>query len=80
MAHPKLKHCVCCEGGEVTFGCFHDHCTGPVRRQDTKEFLLKRDLEQCFTRFNENPLDASNRARMSYIEKQLEELRREDGR
>lgn len=76
----RLEQVVCCEGGEVTSGCFHDHCTGPVKRQDTEEFLLQRALEQCFTRFNENPLDASNRARMAYIKNQLEELRREDGR
>ena len=45
-----------------------------------KEYILKKELEECNARFNENPLDASNRARMSYIKKQLEDLRRKDGR
>ena len=21
---------VCCEGGEMSAGCYHDHCTGPI--------------------------------------------------
>lgn len=45
-----------------------------------KEYILKKELEECNARFNENPLDASNRARIVYIKKQLEELRKEDGR
>ena len=28
---------VCCEGGPVTAGCYHDHCTGPERsKKETK--------------------------------------------
>jgi len=23
---------VCCAGGSVGIGCFHDHCTGPVQK------------------------------------------------
>lgn len=44
-----------------------------------EEYALTKELEECKTRFNENPLDASNRARMSYIKKQLEELRSKNG-
>ena len=24
----------CCEGGTMTAGCYHDHCTGPVKEDD----------------------------------------------
>ncbi len=33
---------VCCEGGSMTAGCMHDHCTGPKR----KEYIKKEDLKR----------------------------------
>jgi len=27
---------VCCDGGEMSAGCFHDHCTGPTRKKVKK--------------------------------------------
>lgn len=29
---PFLEHLECCEGGPMTAGCMHDHCTGPKER------------------------------------------------
>ena len=34
---------VCCEGGPVVFGCYHDHCTGPKLN---KEPIIKNTKEK----------------------------------
>ena len=33
----------CCEGGKVTAGCYHDHCTGPKEPQQEFDFLAELD-------------------------------------
>lgn len=33
---------VCCEGGPVTAGCYHDNCTGPKEVKDGRKRKTKR--------------------------------------
>lgn len=36
---------VCCEGGKMSAGCHHDHCTGPKEIPGTITRLSREDLE-----------------------------------
>jgi hypothetical protein len=41
----------CCEGGFVTAGCYHDHCTGPVYKP-VQEYTYNPDGRYALYRKN----------------------------